>query len=436
LTGPVPGTKDARPVSEVADASPASFPIAEATLTCRSCGASDLTLVIDLGSQPQAERFVEESDLAVPDVQLPLRILVCSTCWLVQLDRDPLPSDGEPGGIAFSVSSTMREHMRGFAEDALGRAGAPPLTIFETASHGNRLAETFRSLHADSTLLESVPDFARAARQAGIRTIESRLDEATADRLTSRGPRADLFIDAFYLAHDARPIEYLAGVKRLLAPAGIAAFEFDHVLPVILDRQYDGFRHGHGSYLSLSSFQRMLSRVELEPVDAIETTAYGGSLRVFVAHANESREVSDAVQRILSLEAGAGLGALETYRDFASRVEQARRALRKFLDDRRRDGSVVAGYGAPSRGNTLLNSSGVGIDDIAFVVDRAPSKQGRYLPGSRIPIFPPARIDEVRPDYLLILTWDLVDEIVAQMSHVRTWGCRFVVPVPTVTVLD
>jgi hypothetical protein len=435
LTGPLTGAKDAEPVSEAPAASPAPVPAATATASCRSCGSDGLILVIDLGSQPPAEQFVEESDLAEPDLRLPLRILVCSTCWLVQLDGDPLPADDEPGGIAFS-SSTMRQHMQRFAQDALGHAGPPPSTIFETASHGNRLAEAFRSLGAETTLLEPAPGFARAAREAGVPTVEARLDEATADRLIASGSRADLFVDAFYLAHDARPTEYLAGVKRLLAPGGVAAFEFDHVLPVILDRQYDGFRHGHASYLSLSAFARMLERVGLEPVDAVQTTAYGGSLRVFVTHADAARDVPEAVARILSVEAQAGLNALATYQAFAARVEQARLSLRTFLDDRRRDGSVVAGYGAPSRGNTLLNSSGVGVDDVAFVVDRAPSKQGRYLPGSRIPIYAPERIDDVRPDYLLILTWDLVDEVTAQMSHVRTWGGRFVVPVPTVTVLD
>lgn len=432
MTGPT----DATPVTEGLASPVPGVAAVKATRSCRSCRATGMITVVDLGLQPPAERFVDASDLAEPDVRLPLRILVCPACWLVQLDGDPVPSEDEPGGIAFSISSTMREHMRSFAEDALGRAAPTPLTIFEVASHGNRLNETFRSLGARTTLLEAVPDFARAAREAGVPTVEERLTPATADLLIGRGRRADLFIDAFYLAHDPRPAEYLAGVERLLAADGIAAFEFDHLLPVILDRQYDGFRHGHASYLSLSAFRRMLARVDLKAVDAVRTTVYGGSLRVFVAHAEASTRASDAVARILSAEDRAGLDGPEAYEAFADLVEEARLGLRTFLDDRRREGSVVAGYGAPSRGNTLLNSSGVGNADLAFVVDRAPSKQGRYLPGSRIQIFAPAKIDEVRPDYLLILTWDLREEIIGQMSHVRSWGCRFVVPVPVVTVVD
>ncbi len=412
-------------------------PTIRAGTVCRACGASGLSMVVDLGSQPPAERFVDPSDLARPDIRLPLRILVCPVCWLVQLEGDPVPPDDEPGGIAFSVSSTMQAHMRGFVQDVLGRAAArPSLNIVEVASHGNRLHETFRSAGVDSTLLESVPQFANAAREAGVPIIEERLTPATADRLVAAGRAADLFVDAFYLAHDPRPADYLAGLERLLAPGGLAAFEFDHLLPVILDRQYDGFRHGHASYLSLSAFRTMLASAGLKPVDAVSTAAYGGSLRVFAAHAEEPTGDSGAVERILSAEEAVGLTRLEGYETFADRVEQARGGLRAFLDDRRRDGSLVAGYGAPSRGNTLLNSSDVGPADVAFVVDRAPSKQGRYLPGSRIPIFAPARIDEVRPDFLLILTWDLRDEVIGQMSHVRSWGCRFVVPLPSVTVLD
>lgn len=419
------------------DPSVVGVPTERASTSCRSCGATGLSAVVDLGSQPPAEQFVDASDLAQPDVRLPLRILVCPACWLVQLEGDPVPPDDEPGGIAFSVSSTMQAHVRGLVRDAMLRAGSHPgMNIIEVASHGNRLHEAFRSEGAQSTLLESVPHFASAAREAGVPTIEERLTPASADTLVQDGRAAELFVDAFYLAHDPRPAEYLAGVKRLLAPGGVAAFEFDHLLPVVLDRQYDGFRHGHASYLSLSAFATMLTRAGLNPVDAITTTAYGGSLRVFAAHAEERTGVADGVERILAAEDSAGLTRLEAFGSFAGRVEEARHGLRAFLDGRRHDGRLVAGYGAPSRGNTLLNSSNVGPADVAFVVDRAPSKQGRYLPGSRIPIFAPTRIDEVRPDYLLILTWDIREEVIAQMSHVRRWGCRFVVPLPSVTVID
>lgn len=331
----------------------------------------------------------------------------------------------------------MQEHVRDYVRDVLDRSDRHSgLNIIEVASHGNRLHGAFLSAGAQSTLLEPVPHFAQAARMAGVPTIEERLTPALADRLVEEGHVADSFVDGFYLAHDPRPAEYLAGVKRLLTPGGVAAFEFDHLLPVILGLQYDGFRHGHASYLSLSAFTRMLANAGLRATHALATTAYGGSLRVFAGHVDESNGDDGSVKQILSAEEAAGLTGLPTFETFAQRVEEARSGLREFFDDRRRDGRLVAGYGAPSRGNTLLNSSDVGVADVAFVVDRAPSKQGRYLPGSRIPIFAPKKVDDARPDYLLILTWDLMDEIIDQMSHVRAWGCRFVVPLPSITVLD
>jgi hypothetical protein len=414
-----------------------SGPSAQANAACRACGATGLSLVVDLGPQPPAERFVDAVDLALPDVRLPLRILACPVCLLVQLEGDPVPPDDEPGGLAFSVSPTMQEHIRDYVGDAVGRSGwHPGLTVIEVASHGNRLHEAFRSAGARSTLIESVPHFAQAARDAGVPTIEDRLTPALADRLVAEGHAADLFVDAFYLSHDPRPAEYLAGVERLLTAGGVAAFEFDHLLPIVLERQYDGFRHGHASYVSLLAFTRMLARAGLRATHAVATPVYGGSVRVFTRRDDGSAVDDGSVDRILSEEEAAGVTGLAVFETFARRVEEARAGLRTFFDDRRRDGKLVAGYGAPSRGNTLLNSSRADVADVAFVVDRAPSKQGRYLPGSRIPILAPTALDERMPDYLLILTWDLRDEIVGQMSHVRDWGCRFVVPLPSVTILD
>jgi hypothetical protein len=405
----------------------------DSTRLCRSCGTANPALVLDLGEQPPAEQFLDETDLARSERRLPLRILVCERCWLVQLEGDPVLSADEPGGIAFA-SSTMSAHVRDFAAESLRRAGSRPSAIVEVASHGNRLHETFRVLGVTTTLIEAHPAYASAARDAGVPVVDARLTAATAAAMPTIG-QTDLFVDAFYLAHDPRPVEYLEGVKRLLAPDGIAAFEFDHLLPVIEDRQYDGFRHGHASYLSLTAFNLMLSSVDLAPIDAVLTPAYGGSLRVFAGHVERSRP-TDAIGEIISTEAAAGLARSDTFATFAKDVDVARAALRSFLDDRRREGRSVVGYGAPSRGNTLLNSSNVGPDDVPFVVDRAPSKQGRYLPGSRIPIRAPSRIDEVRPDYLLILTWDISSEVMRQMAQVRDWGCRFVVPVPVISVID
>jgi hypothetical protein len=411
---------------------------------CRGCGRDALTLIVDLGAQPTAERFVAPAELRVPDALLDLRILVCTSCWLVQLDGEPVPPGDEPGGLAFSVSSTMAAHIDGLVDEVLARAGGPggetartrsAVRIVEVASHGNRLAERFAARGARSLLVEAVPPYAAAARMAGVNAVEARLTPDVAAAIVVDGGPADAFVDAFYLAHDPRPAEYLAGVARLLADDGVAVFEFDHLLPVVLETQYDGFRHGHASYLSLAAFTGQLERVGLAVEDALTTPAYGGSVRAFVRHA-ERTATGEGARRILAEEAAAGLGQLAAYQAFAERIAAARAGFRAFLDERRRAGDVVVAYGAPSRGNTLLNSSAVTPADIPFAVDRAPSKHGQYLPGSRIPILPVERVEETRPDYLLILTWDLRQEIVAQMAGIRAWGGRFVVPLPRLEVVD
>jgi hypothetical protein len=403
---------------------------------CRACGGHGLELVLDLGAQPPAERLVRPEEADRPDAVFPLRILLCPTCFLVQLDGEPIESDSEPGGLAFSVSPTMRAHIRGFVDDALRRTNSTAhLRVVEMASHANRLHELLAATGVASMLIEPVPRYAAAARAAGEPTTNDRLTEKVAAEIVRAGGQADLVIDAFYLAHDASPPDYAAGIRRLLAPGGVAAIEFDHVLPVIEEGQYDGFRHGHASYLSLHALARLFERFGLTVVEALRTPAYGGSLRIYVRRAEEAARADETVGDVLAAEALAGLTGIETYRAFARRVDQARSALREFLDECRRDGRTVAAYGAPSRGNTLLNSTAVRDSDILFAADRSPDKQGSFLPGSRIPIVGPDHVAAVRPDYLLILTWDLRDEIVHQMGHIREWGGRFVVPLPELSVL-
>ncbi|MFL5771189.1 MAG: class I SAM-dependent methyltransferase [Chloroflexota bacterium] len=422
----------------------AAAPIAgrAASGPCRGCGGVALALVVDLGAQPPAERFVAPEELVSPDALLDLRILVCTTCWLVQLEGEPVPPGDEPGGLAFSVSPTMRAHVDGLVDDVLERAGgAPglsrgtPLRIVEVASHGNRLAERFHARGTLSTLVEAVPHFAADAEAAGVATVEARLTPEVAAAIVADSGPADAFVDAFYLAHDPRPAEYLAGVTGLLAHDGVAVFEFDHLLPIVLETQYDGFRHGHASYLSLGAFTRLLDNAGLVLEDAVMTPAYGGSVRAFVRLRGPSGPGHRA-RAILSAESRAGLEGLRAYAAFAERADSARARLRAFLDERRRAGDVVVAYGAPSRGNTLLNSSAVTPADVPFAVDRSASKHGRYLPGSRIPIIPVEHVAKVRPAYLLILTWDLRDEVIEQMAGVRAWGGRFVVPLPELTVVD
>jgi hypothetical protein len=232
----------------------------------------------------------------------------------------------------------------------------------------------------------------------------------------------------------ADPDDVAAGIATLLAPEGRAVLEFDHVLPLMLDRRFDSIRHGHYSYLGLRSISALLNRHGLAVLDAIPQPVYGGALRIVVGHADAASPAA-SVADVLEAEERAGLAGLGAYEAFAGGVLERMAQLRGFLDERRAGGEVVVGYGAPSRGNTLLNASGVGADLLAYTVDRSPLKQGRRLPGSGIPIHEPRRILETRPAYVLILTWDLREEVMAALREVEDWGGRFVVPLPRFEVL-
>jgi hypothetical protein len=317
---------------------------------CRACGGHGLELVLDLGAQPPAERLVRPEEADRPDAVFPLQILLCPTCFLVQLNGEPIESDSEPGGLALSVSPTMRTHIRGFVDDALRRTNSTAhLRVVEMASHANHLHELLAVTGVASLLIEPVPRYAAAARAAGEPTTNDRLTEKVVAEIIRAGGQADLVIDALYLAHDASPPDYAPGIRRLLAPGGVAAIEFDHLLPVIEEGQYDGFRHGHASYLSLHALARLFERFGLTVVEALRTPAYGGSLRIYVRRAEEVARADETIGDVLAAEALAGPTGTETYRAFARRVDQARSAPREFLDECRRDGRTVAAYGAPSR---------------------------------------------------------------------------------------
>lgn len=397
---------------------------------CRGCGGRLLSAVVDLGEQPPAERFLAPGERADA---IPLSVSVCRRCWLVQLDGAPVHSGDEPGGLAFSVSPTMRRHAAELVERALD--GAPSgARVVEIGSHGNRLTEWLALAGADAVLVEPDEGYAAAARAAGARTVNDRLTAATAERLRADGFVADRVVDAFYLAHDPDPVEILVGIRAVLAPDGRAVLELDHLLPIVDETQFDAIRHGHASYLSLLALTRLLELARLSLVDASIEPVYGGSLRVVVTPAAVARP-SDQALAILDAERDAGLDGLDAYAAFGRRVGEARVRLRSFFDELGRRGSATAAYGAPSRGNTLLNSSAITQRDIPFTVDRSPAKQGLVMPGSGIPIDAPERLGEAAPDYVLVLPWDLRDEIAGQLAGLRARGTKLVVPLPELELI-
>jgi len=405
-------------------------------LTCRSCGREALAPVLDLGALPEANTFPEVRSDPLDDPRFPLRVFVCQACWLVQLD-DAGPAEAAlPGPPAHELSATMRAHAIGLVDDALTRAPAARARarVVEMASHGGHLASFLAERGIRSLIVEETAGLADAAAARGHRVFRARFGRAAAGRIVSEEGPADLVIDNYLLAHVADPDDVAAGLAMLLAPDGMAVIEFDHVLPLILDRRFDSIRHGHYSYLGLRSISALLDRHGLAVLDAIPQPVYGGAMRIVVGHAGAASPAA-SVTDVREAEERAGLAGIGAYEAFADGVLARMAQLRGFLDERRARGEVVVGYGAPSRGNTLLNAAGVGAELLAYTVDRSPLKQGRRLPGSGIAIHDPGRILETRPAYVLILTWDLREEVMAGLREVEDWGGRFVVPLPRFEVL-
>jgi C-methyltransferase-like protein/putative zinc binding protein/methyltransferase family protein len=405
-------------------------------LTCRSCGRAALVEVLDLGEQPEANSFPPAATDAAADPRWPLGVRVCTSCWLVQLAEGGPPETALPGPPAHDLSSTMRAHAERFVADVLARIpweAAP--RVVEMASHGGHLAPFFRTHGVQSVVVEGTPALAAAAAARGLRVVDRPFGRVAAEAIVADGGPADLVVDNYLLAHIEDPNDVAAGLRLLIRPdGGRAVLEFDHLLPLARDRRFDSIRHGHYSYLGLLAVTDLLGRHGLDVVDAVMQPVYGGALRIVVAHAGEATPAG-GVGAILDAERAAGLDRVEAYEQFAAGVGDLRAELRAFLDARRDRGESVAGYGAPSRGNTLLNTVGVTSELLPFTVDRSPLKQGARLPGSGIPIHEPARLLEARPAYVLILSWDVRDEVISSLPEVEGWGGRFVVPLPTFEVL-
>jgi len=406
--------------------------------SCRSCGHDALTTVVDLGVHPEANTFPETAEAARHAPRWPLRVFVCTNCWLLQLDDSGPAEAALPGPAGYELSQTMRAHVEEFVDDVLARRPTQSDTsrAVELASHASYLYPFLAGRGVPSIIVEGSPPLAAAALQAGRPVLARPFGLAAAEELVASGGPTDLVIDNYLLAHVSDPSDFAAGLRVLLRPGGLAVLELDHVLPLLVDRRFDALRHGHFSYFGLISVGALLERHGLMVFDVEPQPVYGGALRVFVAHAGDTTHpVSDTVGRAMDAERVAALPRVATYLRFADDVATLRNEIVGFLAERRRQGDDVVAYGAPSRGNTLLNYCVVTTELVAYTVDRSPSKQGRFLPGSGIPIEDPARIFETRPRYVLILTWDIKDEVISQLAGIRAWGGRFVVPIPRLRVL-
>jgi hypothetical protein len=393
-------------------------------------------MVADLGMQPLSNAYVAADQLGAMEPFYPLRAMVCGECFLVQVAESATPEAIFSDYAYFSsYSDSWLRQAEAYAETAIARLqlGAHSQVV-EVASNDGYLLRNFVRRGIPAYGVEPAANVAAVAEAAGVPTVVRFFGRATAEELAANR-RADLIVGNNVLAHVPGIGDFVAGLAALLAPEGTVTLEFPHLLRLLEENQFDTIYHEHFSYLSLLAVERILASAKLAVYRVEELPTHGGSLRLWVGHAARVR-ADGSVTALRGREASAGLDRLETYAAFAERVCAAKRALLRFLIQTRDEGRRVVGYGAAAKGNTLLNYCGVRGDLLDYVVDRSPHKQGRHLPGTHLRIEAPERIFETRPDYLLILPWNLREEIVAQMQPVREWGCRFVVPIPGTRVLD
>jgi hypothetical protein len=368
----------------------------------------------------------------------PLHAWVCDQCLLVQLETFEAPERIFSDYAYFSsFSESWLAHARAYAESMVERFALNAQTLVaEVASNDGYLLKNFVGLGIPVLGIEPAENVAVEAERAGVRTVTNFFSEALGAELARDYGHAQLIAANNVLAHVPDINDFVAGFVRLLAAEGVATFEFPHLLRLIEHCQFDTIYHEHFSYLSLLSVNTIFERHGLRIFDVTELSTHGGSLRIFVCHDRAAHRTADSVLRVLRAERDSGLGDPAGYERFEQRVIDVKLALLSFLIDARIAGKQVVAYGAPAKGNTLLNYCGVGPELIGYTVDISPHKQGRLLPGCRIPIHAPARIAETQPDYVVILPWNLRDEITEAMAHIAEWGGRFVVPIPTLEVIE
>ena len=401
------------------------------------CGEWLLHVFADLGATPLANSYLRPEQLAEAEAYYPLRALICGACFLVQLEALVDPDTLFRNYFYFSsYSDTLLANSAAYSDMMTARLGLTPGDrIVEVASNDGYLLQYFLAKGMDVLGIEPAANVASAASGKGIPTLVRFFGADVARDLAAQGRQARLIVANNVLAHVPDINDFIAGVKILLQPGGVATLEFHHLLNLIARDQFDTIYHEHLQYFSLATARTALAAHGLAIVDVEEIPAQGGSLRIYARHQEEAaRHVSASLAHVLAKEDAAGLGRLETYLAFAERIERMTRGLRSFLVDAQRASQSVVCYGAAAKGNTLLNCAGVRTDLVDYAVDRSPHKQGLFLPGSHIPIHAPGKVMETKPDYLLILAWNLREEIMEQMASIRAWGGRFVVAIPDVRV--
>ena len=407
-------------------------------MKCRHCAHPVTLPFLDLGSAPPSNAYLSPAALNAPEVWYPLRLLVCQHCWLVQTEdhagREAL-FDAEYAYFS-AFSSSWLAHSRRYVTEMRTRLGlGPDSCVVEVAANDGYLLQYVQADGIPCYGIEPTASTAAAARGRGIEIVERFFGVALARELAGQGRQADLMVANNVLAHVPDINDFVAGFALLLKPGGVATFEFPHLLRMVRECQFDTAYHEHYSYLSLTAVRTIFAANGLTVFDVQHWPTHGGSLRVFAQRSDAgTHPVSEAVAQCLQLEAQAGIATPAFYRDFQSQAARIGRELLLFLITQAAQGVPVAAYGAAAKGNTLMNFAGVRPHLLPYVVDRNPAKQGRFMPGSRIPIVDEAHLRAHRPAYVLILPWNLRDEVTAQLAYIREWGGRFVTAVPALHV--
>lgn len=418
---------------------------------CRLCGSATLASVVDLGATPPCESFLAADQLDEPEPAYPLHLRVCTDCWLAQIPPLITPEETFTQYAYFSSYSTSWvEHARTFVADAVRRVGlGPDAFVVEVASNDGYLLKHVVDRGIRCLGIEPSVNVGAAAREAGVPTLTAFLDPATgADVRAGHGP-ADLVVANNVYAHIPDVVGFTRGLRALVADDGWVSIEVQHLLTLIEENQYDTIYHEHFQYYTVASATRALASGGLALVDVELLPTHGGSIRLWARPAEAAGEPSDGVSparaeprargrvaEVLDREKAAGLRELSGYTEFSARVAKVRRDLLRFLVEVAERGETVVGYGAPGKGNTLLNHCGIRPDLLPYTVDRNPYKHGRFTPGTRIPILPPERIAADKPDYVLVLPWNLRAELVEQLSFVHDWGGRLVFPIPELSIVE
>jgi len=384
---------------------------------------------------PLANSYLEPTQLNQMEPFYPLHVYVCEHCFLVQLEEFASPEHIFSDYAYFSsYSDTWLQHARSYAEMVVARFKLDRRSqVVEIASNDGYLLQYFVEKGIPVLGIEPAANVAEAAIKKGIPTLRKFFGQKTADELVAEGIQADLLIGNNVLAHVPALNDFVEGLKILLKPQGVITMEFPHLMRLMAENQFDTIYHEHFSYFSLMTVEKIFAAHGLTIFDVEELPTHGGSLRIYARHTeDEARAITEHVKELRDRELREGFNKLETYTSFARKVQETKCKLLEFLIQAKREGKSIVGYGAPAKGNTLLNYCGIRTDFIDYTVDRSPHKQGRFLPGTHIPIYHPDKVKETRPDYLLILPWNIKEEIMDQMAYIREWGAQFVVPIPEV----